>query len=247
MQSVLSNTACAKPALTDAVEQTSTTPAAAAGAQLSTDTLTQTAASNAMQAAVTYSSANSRSEMEQSNLKEINKGCVNKMSFIPEDKLPHIRKIKEKTLDYIVKTLHSKHEPQSLPMQAVQSDNDFYDDFEVIDKDSPMEDTKNKQESYYLLKIHTPADTIDFEVLNNESEPTQQDKDAIMTQIDPIMTSLHQKTNRETNLASNDPLVRKASCYRISCSAVPNYLITCKRNRILQAAKKEAAQSLHAF
>ena len=109
MQSVLSNTACAKPALTDAAERTSATPAAAAGAQLSTDTLTQTAASNAMQAAVTYSSANSRSEMEQSNLEEINKGCVNKMSFIPEDKLPHIRKIKEKTLDYIVKTLHSKH------------------------------------------------------------------------------------------------------------------------------------------
>ena len=202
MQSVLSNTACANPALTDVAEQASATPAAAAGAQLSTDTLTQ----NAMQAAVTYSSANSRSEMEQSNLEEINKGCVNEISFIPEDKLPHIKKIKEKTLDYIVKTLHSKHENQSLPIQAVQSNNEFYDDFEVINKDSPMEDTKNNQESYYLLKIHTPADTIDFEVLNNESEPTQQDKDAIMTQIDPIMTSLHQKTNRETNLASNDLL-----------------------------------------
>ena len=207
----LSDTACAKPASTDAIVQASTMPAAAAAAQLNTEALTQTAASSTMQAAVTHSSASSRSEAEQNYFEKINKGCVNKAAFVPEDQFPQIRKKdiqkatkKEKTLDYIVRALHGKHEPPSIPMEAVPSDNDFYDDFEVIDNDSPMEITKNTQESSSFQKINPPDNTNDFEALNNESQYPQLDKDTIMTRIDPNMTSPNQKTSRETNLASNN-------------------------------------------
>ena len=111
---------------------------------------------------------------------------------------------KEKTLDHIVRALHSKHEPPSIAMQAAPSDDDFCDDFEVIDDNSPMENAKSTQESSYLLKIQAPANTDGFETLSNEPQYRQQDKgDAIMTQIDPIMTSQNQKTNRSDNLASN--------------------------------------------
>ena len=142
MQSdALSDTACAKPASTDAIVQANTMPAAAAAAQLNTE-----AASSTVQAAVTHSSASSRSEAEQNYFEKITKGCVNKTAFVPEDQFPQIRKKdiqkttkKEKTLEYIVRALHGKHEPPSIPMEAVPSDNDFYDDFEVIDNDSPME------------------------------------------------------------------------------------------------------------
>ena len=210
---LLSDTACAKPASTDAIVQASTMPAAAAGAQQNTEALTQTAASSTVQAAVTQSSTSSRSKVEQNNFEKINIGCVNRTVFVPIDQRPQIRKKdiqkttkKERTLDYIVRALHGKHEPPSIPMQAVPSDNDFYDDFEVIDNNSPMEITKNTQESSYFQKINPPDNTKDFEALNSESQYTQLDKDTIMTRIDPNMTSTNQKTGRETNLATNNLL-----------------------------------------
>ena len=88
----LSDTAGAKAASTDAITQASTMPAAATAAQLNTEALTKTAAPITMQAAVTHSSANSRSEAEHNYFKEINKGCVNNTTFVPEGLLPHFEK-----------------------------------------------------------------------------------------------------------------------------------------------------------
>ena len=206
----LSNTAGAKTASTDAIAQAGTVPAAATAAQLNTEALTQAAASITRQAAVTYSSASSRSEAEHNYVKEINKGCVNNTTFVPEGLLPHIQKNeipkalkKEKTLDHIVRALHSKHEPPSIAMQAAPSDDDFYDDFEVIDNNSPMENAKSTQENSCLLKVHAPASGDGFGTLNSEPQYLQQDKGDVTMTIDPIMTSPKQKTNQLDNLASN--------------------------------------------
>ena len=213
LSDALSDSVYAQPASTDAIVQASTMPAAVAAAQLNTEALSRTAASSTMQAAVTHSNASSRSEPEQNYFEKINKGCVDKAAFVPEDQFPQIRKKdiqmttkKEKTLDYIVRALHGKHKPPSIPMEAVPSDKDFYDDFEVIENNSPMEITKNTQESSYFRKLNPPDNTNDFEALNDESQYPQLDEDTIMTRIDPIMTSPNQKTNRETNLASNNLL-----------------------------------------
>ena len=205
MQSyALSDIAGAKAASTDTIAQASTRPAAATA-------LTQTAASITMQAAVTQSSASSRSEAEHNYFKGINRGCANNATFVPESLLPHIQKNeipnamkKEKTLDHIVRALHSKHEPPSIEMQAAPSDDEFCDDFEVINDNSPMDNAKSTQESSCLQKIHAPANTYGFETLSNGPQYRQQDKgDAIMSQTDPIVTSENQKTNRLDNLASN--------------------------------------------
>ena len=122
--------------------------AANSAAQLGIATVAQTAASSATEAAVTHKNTISGSKLEHNSTHYFTRGCDEDRNFVPaydSSPIPKGEAVKtmqkERRLDHIVKALQNKQEPIFPPskepspvaMQISHSEEEFEDDFEIID------------------------------------------------------------------------------------------------------------------